>query len=93
VASNTFARFTAIAGIALASGAILASACGGLTEVDDNSPPGLCRRAGGDWEDDGCNGMGDLCNLKGCAFAVGPGCHCNLPGFCWDGLQCVPEHQ
>jgi hypothetical protein len=68
---------------------ILLASCGGLTEFDDTSPAGICERGGGDWRGDGCNGSGDHCGKVACETALGDGCQCDMPNYCWDGNQCV----
>jgi hypothetical protein len=73
--------------------ALVVGSCGGAVETDDNSPAGVCARGGGQWEEDGCFGAGDVCGAFGCETAIGPGCHCNAPGQCWDPKidECRPE--
>jgi hypothetical protein len=79
----------------LVAGVIVAG-CGGKVVVD-SAPSGadsaeqICTDGGGVWEDDGCNGTGDMCKAVICLTAIAKGCHC-AGSACWDGAQCVaPE--
>lgn len=43
-----------------------------------------CDEGGGAWYEDGCVGAEDICGRTACNQAFGPGCHCDVPGECWD---------